>query len=149
MLMEGYYGKERHETFTPDGWFRSGDVFVRDEDGFYFFKGRRGDMIKTGGANVSPREVEAAISEVTGGVSSVVFGLPDDDRGQVVVGVLLTDDPTVDTGGVIGRLRGRLSSYKLPRRLLVIAPRDMPLLSSGKPDLNRLAEAVRGGAERP
>ena len=63
-LMEGYYGRERHETFTPDGWYRTGDLFHVDDDGFFYFTGRRGDMIKTAGANVSPREVEAAIADV-------------------------------------------------------------------------------------
>ena len=61
-LMEGYYGRERHEMFTPDGWYRTGDLFHVDDDGFFYFHGRRGDMIKTAGANVSPREVEAAIA---------------------------------------------------------------------------------------
>ena len=61
-LMEGYYGRERAEVFTPDGWYRTGDLFHVDADGFFYFHGRRGDMIKTAGANVSPREVEAAIA---------------------------------------------------------------------------------------
>ncbi len=143
MLMEGYYGKERSETFTPDGWFRTGDVFVRDEAGYYFFKGRSGDMIKTSGANVSPREVEGAISEVTGGTASIVFGLPDPDRGQVVVAVLLSPDRDTDTGAVLEGLRDRLSHFKVPRRILVLDPLEVPLRSSGKPDLNRIADWVR------
>ena len=65
-MMEGYYGRERSETFTPDGWFRTGDLVRVDADGLYYFTGRHGDMIKTAGANVSPREVEAAIADVTG-----------------------------------------------------------------------------------
>ena len=85
--MEGYYGRERHETFTPDGWYRTGDLFHVDDDGFFYFTGRRGDMIKTAGANVSPREVEAAIAEVTGLVAHVV-GVDDPDRGQVVAAAL-------------------------------------------------------------
>ena len=82
-LMEGYYGRERHETFTPDGWYRTGDLFHVDADGFFYFTGRRGDMIKTAGANVSPREVEAAIADVTGLVAHVV-GIDDPERGQLV-----------------------------------------------------------------
>ena len=55
-LMEGYYGRERHETFTPDGWFRTGDLFHVDEDGFFYFTGRLGDMIKTAGRQrLTPR----------------------------------------------------------------------------------------------
>ena len=86
-LMEGYYGRERHETFTPDGWYRTGDLFHVDDDGFFYFTGRRGDMIKTAGANVSPREVEAAIADATGLVAHVV-GVDDPDRGQVVAAAL-------------------------------------------------------------
>ena len=69
-LMEGYYGRERSEVFTPDGWYRTGDLFHVDADGFFYFHGRRGDMIKTAGANVSPREVEAALRDVTGGLAT-------------------------------------------------------------------------------
>src|SRR6185312_10942965 len=51
-LMEGYYGRERAEVFTVDGWYRTGDLFRVDDDGYFYFLGRRGDMIKTAGAVV-------------------------------------------------------------------------------------------------
>src|SRR4029079_8076574 len=86
-LMEGYYGRERYETFTRDGWYRTGDLFHVDADGFFYFTGRRGDMIKTAGANVAPREVEAAIAEITGLVAHVV-GIDDPGRGQVVAAAI-------------------------------------------------------------
>ncbi len=86
-LMEGYCGKERHDTFDPDGWYRSGDLFHVDSDGFFYFHGRRGDMIKTSGANVSPREVEAIVLEETGLVAHV-FGVDDPVCGQVVAAVI-------------------------------------------------------------
>ena len=143
MLMEGYYGRERFETFTNDGWYRSGDMFVRDPLGYYFFKGRNGDMIKTGGANVSPREVEGAISELSGGVPSIVFGVPDADRGQIVVAAILSRDE-VDVASLLEALRSRVSHYKIPRTIVRIDPRDVPLRSSGKPDLIRLAALVTG-----
>ena len=63
--MEGYDGRERHEVFDRRRLVPArGDLVVVDDDGFLYFKGRSGDMIKTGGANVSPREVEAAILDV-------------------------------------------------------------------------------------
>ena len=86
-LMEGYYGRERAETFTADGWYGTGDLFHVDADGFFYFTGRRGDMIKTAGANVSPREVEAAIADLTGLVAHVV-GIDDHERGQLVAAAL-------------------------------------------------------------
>ena len=140
-LMEGYYGRERHETFTPDGWYRTGDLFHVDDDGFFYFTGRRGDMIKTAGANVSPREVEAAIADATGLVAHVV-GVDDPDRGQVVAAAVRVprgqDAP--DTDELRAALRKRLSAYKVPQRYLVLADDEVPMLSSGKLDARALKE---------
>ena len=82
-LMEGYYGRERHETFDAGRLVPHRRPVSRRLEGLFYFTGRRGDMIKTSGANVSPREVEAAILELTGLVAHVV-GIDDPDRGQLV-----------------------------------------------------------------
>ena len=66
-VMQGYYRRSREECFDADGWFHTGDLVRTDADGFFYFLGRRGSMIKTAGANVSPAEVEKAIARVTGG----------------------------------------------------------------------------------
>jgi acyl-CoA synthetase (AMP-forming)/AMP-acid ligase II len=140
-LMEGYYGRERFEIFTPDGWYRTGDLFHVDADGFYYFHGRRGSMIKTAGANVSPLEVEAALTDATGGLASMVLGVPDPERDQVVAAVILAEPDTApDLDALRTELRARLSAYKVPRRFLVVAPDDLPMLSSGKPDLKAIEE---------
>ena len=145
-LMEGYYGRERSEVFTPDQWFRTGDLFATDDDGFFYFKGRRGDMIKTAGANVSPREVEAVLRDVTGGLTSIVVGLPDPVRDQIVAAVIVApDDVEVDLDVVRAELRSRLSAYKVPRKLVRVSPEQLPMLSSGKPDMRRLSEVFDGG----
>jgi acyl-CoA synthetase (AMP-forming)/AMP-acid ligase II len=143
-LMEGYYGRERHETFTPDGWYRTGDLFHVDGDGFYYFTGRRGDMIKTAGANVSPREVEAAILDATGLVAHVV-GIDDADRGQVVAAALRVPrgQSAPDPDELRVALRKRLSAYKVPQRYLTLADEDVPMLSSGKLDARALKERFR------
>jgi acyl-CoA synthetase (AMP-forming)/AMP-acid ligase II len=142
-VMEGYYGKERWETFDPDGWFHTGDLFRVDGDGYYYFGGRAGDMIKTSGANVSPREVEAALLEVTGLVAHV-FGLDDPDSGQLVAAVVRVPAGTAapDLGEVATRLRSRLSAYKVPKRLVMLDEQDVPMMSSGKLDLRALKELV-------
>ncbi len=143
-LMEGYYGRERHETFTPDGWYRTGDLFHVDTDGFFYFTGRRGDMIKTAGANVSPREVEAAIADVAGLVAHVV-GIEDPDRGQVVAAALRIprgqEPPDIDE--LCALLRVRLSAYKVPQCYLALSDEDIPMLSSGKLDARALKERFR------
>jgi acyl-CoA synthetase (AMP-forming)/AMP-acid ligase II len=142
-LMEGYYGRERADVFTADGWFRTGDVFSVDRDGYFYFKGRRDDMIKTGGANVSPREVEAVIREVTGAAVVIVFGIDDAARGQVVAAVVVVSRGSdFDEASVRGALRDRLSAYKVPKRVVALTPDELPVLSSGKPDMARLAVVV-------
>jgi acyl-CoA synthetase (AMP-forming)/AMP-acid ligase II len=140
-LMEGYYGRTREETFTADGWYRTGDLFRVDDDGFFYFLGRRGDMIKTAGANVSPREVEAAILDVTGFVAHVV-GIDDAERGQVVAAAirLPRGGDTPDTDELRVALRKQLSAYKVPQRFLFLADDDVPMLSSGKLDARALKE---------
>lgn len=135
-LMEGYYGRERSEVFAPGEWFRTGDLFHVDADGLHYFHGRRGDLIKTAGANVSPREVEAVLAEAAG-LRAHVVGLDDTDRGQRVAAAIVSDEP-VDLEAVQRVLRERLSSYKVPRTFLVLAKDAVPMLSSGKLDLRAL-----------
>lgn len=141
-IMQGYYGRERWQCFDAEGWFHTGDIMTVDEDGDFYFKGRGGDIIRTSGAQVSPREVEAAISDVTGGRMSFVIGVPDPERGQVVTAVLV-GDAAFDAESLKAQLKQRLSAYKVPRRFLSMADRELPTLSSGKVDLKKLVELVR------
>jgi acyl-CoA synthetase (AMP-forming)/AMP-acid ligase II len=147
-LMEGYDGRERHETFDRVDWYRTGDLVVADDDGFYYFRARCSDMIKTAGANVSPREVEAAILEVSGLVSHVV-GVDDEARGQVVAAVVrVPADGTgdeVDADQLRTLLRERLSAYKVPRRIRVVPDDEVPMMSSGKLDLRAVRELLGEG----
>jgi len=143
-LMEGYYGRERDETFEPDGWYRTGDLFTTDSGGFYYFRGRKGEMIKTAGANVSPREVEAAIADLTG-LTAYVVGVDDEARGQVVAAMIRVpagqDGP--DPDGLREQLRTRLSAYKVPRRIVVATDAEVPMMSSGKVDLRALKAMLK------
>jgi acyl-CoA synthetase (AMP-forming)/AMP-acid ligase II len=144
-LMEGYYGRERYEAFQPDDWYRTGDLVRVDADGFYYFKGRDSEMIKTSGANVSPREVEAVILEETGLVSHVV-GIDDEERGQLVAAAIRVPAGQVapEPDELLARLRARLSAYKVPRLISIIPDADVPMMSSGKVDLRALKERFRG-----
>jgi acyl-CoA synthetase (AMP-forming)/AMP-acid ligase II len=145
-LMEGYYGRERGDTFTPDQWYRTGDLFTVDADGFYYFKGRKGEMIKTAGANVSPREVEAAIADLTG-LTAYVVGVDDEARGQLVTAMIRVpagqDGPDPDQ--LREKLRTRLSAYKVPRRIVLASDAEVPMMSSGKVDLRALKARLRNG----
>ena len=137
-VMQRYYKRSREECFDADGWFHTGDLVRTDADGFYYFVGRRGSMIKTAGANVSPAEVERAITRVSGGSTAYVLGIPDPERGQTVVAVIATEDH-FDESALRNELKQELSAYKIPRRIVAMPPSEIPLLSSGKVDMNRLA----------
>src|SRR5262245_38339143 len=133
-LMEGYHGRERDEAFDADGWYRSGDLVGVDEDGFCYFQGRRGDRIKPSGANVSPREVEAAIFALTG-LTAHVIGVADAARCQLVAAALrVPAGHALDLDALRAALAERLSSYKVPRRFLLLGEDEVPLLASGKLD---------------
>lgn len=136
-VMQRYHRRSREECFDADGWLRTGDQVRTDADGFYYFLGRLDAMIKTAGANVSPAEVERAIAKVTG-VTAHVIGVPDPDRGQAVAAVLVGAD--IDTDALRELLRSELSAYKIPRLFTTVAPGAVPLLSSGKVDLRRVAD---------
>ncbi len=138
-VMQRYYKRSREECFDADGWFHTGDLVRTDADGFVYFLGRRGAMIKTAGANVAPAEVERAIAKVTGGTVAHVLGLPDPERGQVVAAVVaLEDGADFDEAAVRDRLKAELSSYKIPKRFAAVPRSDIPVLSSGKIDLAAL-----------
>jgi acyl-CoA synthetase (AMP-forming)/AMP-acid ligase II len=140
-LMEGYDGRERHESFDGDDWFHTGDLVTIDDDGLFYFRGRESDMIKTGGANVSPREVEAAILEVSGLVAHVV-AIDDEARGQLVGALVRAPEGRVDVDDLRTRLRARLSAYKVPRVVVVVPAEKVPMMSSGKLDLRALKELL-------
>lgn len=137
-VMQHYYKRSREECFDADGWFHTGDLVRIDDDGFYYFVGRRGSMIKTAGANVAPAEVEKALARITGGAPAYVFGVPDPNRGQLVVAVIATDDP-IDESAVRNELKRALSAYKVPKRIVAVPPAQIPVLSSGKVDMKKLA----------
>ncbi|MEB4210591.1 class I adenylate-forming enzyme family protein [Mycobacterium sp. 94-17] len=136
-LMQRYYKRSREESFDADGWFHSGDLVRVDADGICYFVGRLSAMIKTAGANVSAAEVEKAITRVTGAQAHVV-GVPDAQRGELVAAVVI--QPDFDEAAVRERLKGELSSYKIPKRFITLPPDEVPLLSSGKVDMRRLRE---------
>lgn len=138
-VMQRYYKRSREECFDADGWFHTGDLVRTDADGYHYFIGRRGSMIKSAGANVAPAEVEKALARFTGGGTAYVFGIPDPDRGQAVVAVIATD-AAVDESSLRNELKRELSAYKIPKRIVAVPPARIPMLSSGKVDMKRLAE---------
>ena len=143
-VMLGLHKRERADTFTADGWYRTGDAGRFDADGHLFFAGRLGDVVKTSGMNVTPREVEAVLEEQPEVALAIVTGIDHPDRGQDVVAALaLNPGASLDAVEVRERLRGELAAYKLPRHVAVFAGQaDLPQLDSGKVDRRRLAQIL-------
>jgi long-chain acyl-CoA synthetase len=114
-----------------DGWFLTGDLAHEDADGFYWFDGRKKEIIVRGGSNVSPQEVEDAIYQHPGVAEVAVVGVPDERWGEVVVaGVALRAGQAVSENELIEFVRGRLSLYKCPERILFMA--SLPKGPTGK-----------------
>jgi fatty-acyl-CoA synthase len=135
-LMRGYVKVAPEEILDDDGYLHTGDLGWFDEHGLLHFTGRIANMIKTGGTNVSPLEVEEALLEHPAVHRAVVVGVPDPTAGERVVGCVVPRDGAVPTEKEIREhLRGSLSSYKIPRRILFFAEHDLPRTGSDKFDL--------------
>lgn len=131
-LTPGLHKMDRSIYFTPDGFYRTGDL-GKVEGRRINFVGRDGDMIKTAGANVSPAEVEAEMQQIGGIESAYVVGVPDEERGQLVVAAMVPRDGVeLDYTAIEAALRHRLSSYKVPRVYLTINREEVPMLPTNK-----------------
>jgi acyl-CoA synthetase (AMP-forming)/AMP-acid ligase II len=147
-LMSGLYKMERNKVFTPDGFYPTGDLARIDADGYLYFVGRRGDMIKTKAANVSRLEVEAAMRELPEVELPVVVGLADSELGQRVVSAVVPAkgaDPTQES--LRAKLRDALSSYKIPRDIVFITHDEIPRTMTGKIKLHEMAQLIAARIE--
>lgn len=139
-LLSGLYKRERSEVFTADGFYPTGDLVRIDPDGFLTFIARRGDMIKTRAANVSRLEVEAALNGLPEVATSVVVGVPDDEFGQIVTAAVVRQPGSrIAEEDLRKALRERLSSYKVPRRIVFVEEGEVPRTATGKIKLHELA----------
>ena len=142
-LMTGFYKVDRREVFTPDGFYPTHDLVRIDADGYAYFVGRSGDMIKTNSANVSRLEVEAALNALPEVELALVAGLPDPERGEIVAaGVVPAADAHPTEESLRAALRERLSSFKVPRRIVFITHDDVPRTTTGKVRLFELADMI-------
>ncbi len=147
-LMQGLHKVEREQTFDADGFYHTGDAGLFDEDGFLYFKARLGEMIKTAGANVTPREVEVVLESLPEVKEAYVVGVPDPDRGQnVAAAVVLQAGAAIEAKDLRSRAKSELSAYKVPRLIRFFAHDALPFTDSGKCDKRRLVELLtaRGG----
>jgi malonyl-CoA/methylmalonyl-CoA synthetase len=101
-------------AFTADGWFRTGDLGVRSADGYYTLRGRRGDLIISGGFNIYPREIEELLLEDARVREAAVVGAPDPARGEIPIAYIVADEG-LDVAELTARCQAQLASFKTPR----------------------------------
>jgi malonyl-CoA/methylmalonyl-CoA synthetase len=123
--------------FTPDGWFRTGDLGRFDDDGYLELVGRSKDLVISGGMNVHPKEVEAVLDALDGVQESAVVGVPDPDLGEAVVAVVRAEPGAVLDEAVLREAaRLRLAGFKVPKRVVVVD--QLPRNAMGKVEKARI-----------
>jgi fatty-acyl-CoA synthase len=142
---QGYYKNEEEtrKAIDQDGYFHSGDYGWKDEEGFVYYRGRFKMMIKTGGENVSEREVEVFLEGIPGIRTVQVTGVPDEKWGEAVTAVIELE-PGVDLNQekLLQSCQGKLAKFKIPKNVLFIKGSEWPLLGSGKVDKRMLKNWV-------
>ena len=129
----GYWNnpQETSRTLLPDGWLRTGDVVVMEQDGFTTIVDRVKELIITGGFNVAPTEVEAVLRGHPSISDAAVVGLPDPMRGEIVAAaVILKPDSKLDVDALRAYAKRRIAGYKVPRK--IVAVDDLPKSMLGK-----------------
>jgi acyl-CoA synthetase (AMP-forming)/AMP-acid ligase II len=140
-LMSHYLGKVPEECFDAEGFFCTGDGGRVDAAGRFFWEGRLTDMIKTGGANVAPLEVDEAIARIPGVKRTQTVGVPDDLLGEMVVSCIVpVDGATLTPEAITARLKAELASFKIPRRILFFTDTDYALTGNEKIQTGKLRE---------
>lgn len=132
-LMMGYLGKTPEECFDGQGFFCTGDGGYVDAEGRFFWQGRLTDMIKTGGANVSPLEVDDVVCRFHGVKRTQTVGVPDDLLGEMVVTCIVpVDGVTLDEAEIVAFVKTEIASFKVPRRVLFFTDEDYAVTGNEK-----------------
>ena len=131
-IMKGYYGRpDATEEAIRDGWFRSGDLGRRDEDGWYYIVDRSKDMIIRGGYNVYPREVEEVLMTHPDVSLAAVVGVPHDSHGEEVKAYVILNQGATSTGDdLVAWSKEQMAAYKYPRVVQVVD--SLPMTATGK-----------------
>jgi long-chain acyl-CoA synthetase len=131
-VMAGYWQRpdETAKVMTPDGYFKSGDIGVVDERGYFKVVDRKKDMILVSGFNVYPNEIEDVVALIPGVLECAAVGVPDEKTGEAVKLVIVKKDPSLTEAQVREYCRANLTGYKQPR--IVEFRADMPKTPVGK-----------------
>jgi long-chain acyl-CoA synthetase len=131
-VMAGYWQRpdETAKVMTADGYFKSGDIGVMDERGYFTIVDRKKDMVLVSGFNVYPNEVEEVVAKLDGVMECAVVGVPDDKTGEAVKLVIVKKDPSLSEDKVREYCRANLTGYKQPR--VIEFRTDLPKTPVGK-----------------
>jgi malonyl-CoA/methylmalonyl-CoA synthetase len=132
-VFAGYWRDDQatNAAFTPDGYFQTGDIAERSVDGYYALRGRRSDLIISGGFNIYPQEIENLLKKQVGVWDAVVVGDPDPVRGERPVAYVVADSNVrLDAGALRKVCQENLASYKTPRDFRFV--QDLPRNALGK-----------------
>ncbi|MFN3472447.1 MAG: class I adenylate-forming enzyme family protein [Blastomonas sp.] len=144
-LMRGYLGKSPEQCFDAEGFYRTGDGGRVDTQGRFFWEGRLTVMIKTGGANVAPEEVDEIIGNWPGVKRCQTVGVADALLGErVVTCIVPIDGAHVEEAALLAHLGKRLASFKLPKQILICTEEDFSVTGNEKVK----PAAIRSMAER-
>lgn len=139
-VFSGYWQmpEKTAEELRADGWFITGDLGVRDCDGYVTIVGRSKDLIISGGLNVYPKEVEAVIDDLPDVLESAVIGLPHPDFGEAVVAVVVASSPDLSGDAVEAATAKMLAKFKCPKAVLIVDA--LPRNTMGKVQKKALRE---------
>ena len=139
-VFKGYLNnpKKTQEAFTEDGYFITGDIGHFDKDGYLFISGRNKDLIISGGFNVYPKEIEDVINQHKSVIESAVFGIKDNDLGEVPIAavVMINDNKEIKDLSVF--VENNLVKYKIPKKYIVL--NELPKNVMGKVQKNILKD---------
>jgi len=146
-LFSGYWKVPPEKDFAK-GWFHMGDVFRRNPDGTLDFVDRRKYLIKSGGENIYPAEIEQILLASPRITDVVVVRKQDDRWGEVPVAFVVGNDATLAAEDVIGLCRGKIANYKLPKEVRFVAESDLPRSVTGKIKRHELEDGLKARAEK-
>ncbi len=153
-LFLGYYKmpRETAASFDEDGFFHSGDYGWKDDAGYIYYRGRYKQMIKTGGENVSQREVEMFLEQHPGIATVQVVGVPDERWGEAVTALIEPRDASapLDVETIRAFCKENIAGFKIPKHVIVVERSDWPITLTGKfdkPALRKLAMSRLGLSE--
>lgn len=132
-IFKGYWGRPdcNDKVFTPEGWYKTGDLGTQDKEGFYYIVGREKDMIVSGGYNVYPKQVEEILLSHSDIEDAIVVGASDENLGEIPIGyVILKPGAEIKQEEVISFCKEQMAKYKVPRAIKFV--KEFPRTHTGK-----------------